>query len=330
MSDETEPMTSNMSITPMTPRPYRWRLTVVMLTLCPCIGVLVLTYRAIMLQVAIDACFDNRTRPYAVKNDDRVQLANGVVLRMPVLFRGHGDVLQKIGTVFANVRQIGLMQPSASNLNAVKNLHGLEELSIEGPIDAANQVHINWKAIGQPTLRAVRLQKTGIHNADFCEFLRHSSVIDLAIIDEPAIVLPGLPVLQQHSSLKRLSVVGSTHGSSSEWRELFESLSSIEFVMIDGSSVNDDVIQAMAQHRTLHELLLLETGITDRGLDFLANAEQLESLLIRGGQISREGLARLAEVKTLRKLTLTGCRLDENELDHLKQLMPKCNIQFYK
>lgn len=235
--------------------------------------------------------------------------------------------MQTIGTAFATVPEVHLINPTAANVNAVAQLNGVENLLILGSNNRVDAGAIEWKDIGCHKLKAIDLFHTNIRDGDLRELLRANTATRVSFKDEPLLTVDGLRVLQQHQSLTDLTIDGPSAGSSAEWREFITGLSSqLSTIDIEGSFVNDDVIQAIAAKKTLRRLTLTDTQITDRGLGFLATSEQLDNLFIRGGHLSRDGLAQLAGVNTLRELRVSGCTLDPDDREYLAKLMPQCSI----
>lgn len=94
---------------------------------------------------------------------------------------------------------------------------------------------------------------------------------------------------------------------------VIKDLPDLQVLGLNYTSVNDQVILAIASKPGLVELRLAKTGITDAGLNELEKLHNLEILDITGTQITGAGFERFRDHRKLRELRASECRMLQSE-----------------
>lgn len=108
--------------------------------------------------------------------------------------------------------------------------------------------------------------------------------------------------------------------SDAELRELLKLAPEIEFLILTGTRITDDVLVDLKRMPHLTRLTLADSAVTDAGLAQLAGMENLEYLSLGGTSVSDEGLAHLTTMPNLRELQLQGTLITDAGLVSLKSM----------
>jgi len=84
--------------------------------------------------------------------------------------------------------------------------------------------------------------------------------------------------------------------------------------------INDQGVEALSASKSLLELDLSYSSITDGGLAFIKDMPQLQILYINDTAVTDAGLAQLGGHPSLRVLFLNGTKITDKGLDHLAQV----------
>jgi hypothetical protein len=96
----------------------------------------------------------------------------------------------------------------------------------------------------------------------------------------------------------------------------FVELKHLESLVVRRGRLSDAAVRHLRRMPKLARLGLLEVGLTDRGLEQLAEINRLEMLDLRGcANISNGGLKHLAALGNLKTLRLGGQRIDDRSLE---------------
>lgn len=102
---------------------------------------------------------------------------------------------------------------------------------------------------------------------------------------------------------------------------LFEGLTKVEHVSLQGTTVTDAGLTHLAGLSSLRELRLFSTKITDRGLAHLKNLTNLEALSLNNNpNITDSGLAHLSGLRELTLLTINDTSVTSRGMQHVGQL----------
>jgi hypothetical protein len=122
--------------------------------------------------------------------------------------------------------------------------------------------------------------------------------------------------IEQETRLKVVALGGTTHAVNYKpvWLQKLlsdEDLASITVVHLDGATVNDDDLAALADLPALGGLHLRHATLSERAPIFIQRLSQLRQL-----DLSHSGLShvRLGGLRLLQDLNLTGCKFERLEL----------------
>ena len=82
----------------------------------------------------------------------------------------------------------------------------------------------------------------------------------------------------------------------------------------------------VARMRSLRELNVWDSGVTDAGVKALATLPHLETLYLDGTEITDEALKHLKSTNTLRTLWITRTLVSAEAVRELQHALPKCTI----
>lgn len=102
---------------------------------------------------------------------------------------------------------------------------------------------------------------------------------------------------------------------------------SIEYLILDSSSIGDAAMADVAQCRRLTVLSLLDTQVTDAGLKQLAGLRRLQYLSVSHTAITDEGLYRVIELPSLRELHVMETAVTPAAIEKCKQRFPQIDIR---
>ncbi len=103
---------------------------------------------------------------------------------------------------------------------------------------------------------------------------------------------------------------------------------SVIFVRFSGEEFNNANLVAVGQLTDVRALHLVQTKITDAGLEHLKRLTKLERLFLVGTPITDAGLETLGKLPNLETLYLGGREITDEGVKRLQQVLPKCQI-FY-
>ena len=92
------------------------------------------------------------------------------------------------------------------------------------------------------------------------------------------------------------------------------SLSNLQYLVLTGSTVDDEPILAWNNLKGLRTLRLEGTKITDRSIAWVLEQKELETLRLDDNQLPAESCQRLGELKKLKHLSLSGASINEEVL----------------
>lgn len=104
-----------------------------------------------------------------------------------------------------------------------------------------------------------------------------------------------------------------------------------EVVIVDlqGKAATDELVEQIADFRSLGQLNLVETRITDRALPHLAKLKQLKALSIGFNPITNGGLAHLSQLNQLVYLDLSVTSIDDDGLSVLNRFPQLYQVHLY-
>ena len=87
------------------------------------------------------------------------------------------------------------------------------------------------------------------------------------------------------------------------------------------AGIGDDVAMQIGKLRTLRELELISSAVSDDGLKFLADLPELRRLTLRGDKITNAGISHFRPHPRLEHLTLRASGVSDKSLGHLAQIV---------
>jgi Leucine-rich repeat (LRR) protein len=102
--------------------------------------------------------------------------------------------------------------------------------------------------------------------------------------------------------------------------DLLRRQKSLRNVSLDGTPITDRSLSELGQLKELRHLGLMGTKITDKGLKKLVNLPELKSLFLANTAISDAGLKDIKEIIGLDTLILDGTKVTDVGIQHLAEL----------
>ncbi len=103
-------------------------------------------------------------------------------------------------------------------------------------------------------------------------------------------------------------------------------LRSMRDLYLDGTKITNAGLAQLANLKKLHMLDLANTQIGDAGLVHLKSLASLDSLFLDRTQVSDAGLVHLKGLKNLKMLDLTGTKCTREGAKQLRQALPNLQI----
>jgi hypothetical protein len=135
-------------------------------------------------------------------------------------------------------------------------------------------------------------------------WVRYGKMNQLSFGNKPSISAAALEKLQQTGNELNLNVLS-----------------------LNSASLTDDQLKYLTGLRTLRDLDLRASGISDAGL-LIIRELQLENLNIASTGITDAGLERLEGFEELKSLNLTGAKVTREGVEKLQKALPNCVITF--
>jgi internalin A len=173
--------------------------------------------------------------------------------------------------------QFDASKTTALGLDSLKDLPNLEELTISGPLRAAQ-----LQSIADLRLRKLKIS-TGYNT-----------------------VALGLAVIGKISTLRHLDI--HAENLTDEVLPSIGRLRNLEWLQLDGEKVSDSGMAHLASLSNLRTIALIHTNITDKSVKLLAGMPMLEVVQIPGARITDAGLANLATLQNLRELDVSRAK----------------------
>ena len=98
-------------------------------------------------------------------------------------------------------------------------------------------------------------------------------------------------------------------------------ISTLWSLRLDNTLVDDDAMRHVSTFN-LRDLSLDNTGISDEGLEYIADLDELRTLSLGDTQVSLEGLLKLQDLKYLHYLSLRNTRLSKQDIVELRLILP--------
>ncbi len=236
------------------------------------------------------------------------------------------EYFQEVSWVFFqhnNPKIPPLHDPAA--YEAVTKLDTVEVIYTLGyPIDNADFARI----MAIPRLREARLLDLEITEAglDALEFA--PAIEGLTILSAPGNLSGrGLVAIARQPRLKDLDLLNLDFAGPDDLAPLAK-LSHLESLSLKPSPHDDRCLQHLKDLKSLKQLDLRTTWLTDSGVDALAKLDRLEIVRFDGSKLTEVGLAKLAAIPTLKKILLEPLpRLNDAclaSLDKLNSLPTLC------
>jgi hypothetical protein len=203
--------------------------------------------------------------------------------------RGPEALLLRIG----NLNQLEELQvrgprPTDDDLAALRGLHKLRRLHIDGPnfITGVGLVHL--KAL-------TNLQTLGLRNCDITDSslvhlkaltgLQILGLTNCKVTDAGLVHLKGLTNLQELGLANcQITEAGLAN---------LEGLSKLNYLILNGTKIDDDALVHLKTLTSLRFLSLANTRVTDAGLANLEGLKSLTRLWLEGTQVSDAGVQEL-------------------------------------
>lgn len=110
--------------------------------------------------------------------------------------------------------------------------------------------------------------------------------------------------------------------------EQIQDLASLEWLILDGTRITDDMLAPLASNARLESLYLASTPITDRGLEQIAKLRGLKRLQLSQTQVTDSGLMHLNPLTELESLWLHGTSVSEEGVATLQEALPQVEIHY--
>ncbi len=131
------------------------------------------------------------------------------------------------------------------------------------------------------------------------------------------------------SGLKRLRMLEVDHSKMTDASlELIGKLTNLEELRLGGTGLSDRGLGYLAQLTHLKELSFYEgaTRFTDSSVDSLRNMRELERLVLNGANVSDEAIAKLRELKNLKSIYIGLSKDQGDRKKRLQELLPGVTI----
>lgn len=218
----------------------------------------------------------------ALPNVERLRLSGGGITNEGAKLIGSMSRLVLLSTLDAQIDDVGVAQ-----LAALKNLRSLSIRRSPALTDNCLK-HLR---------RLPKLASLGL--------------LDVNITDR------GLEQLADFSQLRLLDLRGCAQVSGEGLKKI-GALKNLKTLRLGGSRIDDTVLEIVGKFAGLTGLTIDEAGITDAGLERLADLPLEEISFSRCYGITDDGLRRLGGFKHLRQLSLRGIPITGEGLAHLR------------
>jgi hypothetical protein len=158
--------------------------------------------------------------------------------------------------------------------------------------------------------------------------------VSLAIIAAWDVAVRIYSSIRQREDVEAIEKLGGSpdYGYDSFWLPWKPVFGNLYRVRLDGLNMTDAGLTSLTPHLKklthLIQLSLINSQITDAGLEHLEELTQLQYLSLAGNPITDAGLERLKGLTRLQWLSLDGTKVTDAGVKKLEQALPKCKIQF--
>lgn len=273
----------------------------------------------------IEECFEGQGK-YRITFNSRKSGLKKVNISLRPSFLAKTTFSKFFGGAIGSVKQIWLISPSLESQRLVSTFPKLDGLGIRDNTTISSD---SFERIGRKPLKILHLTSTSINDKQFRYLTSGGKIEDLFIADEKNLTAQGLIAIADQKHLRWASLAGLPQLTNLEWQKLASNLNSIEHLHVSGSAVDDTVIQHIPTSGNLITITLLDTSITDSGIEALVKHRGLEGIVIRNGSISFSGIKLFHNLPMLRELVISGPLLSPQEVDELHRLMPNVELKYF-
>lgn len=264
------------------------------------------------------------------------QKSVGSIVDMGVVARQLPGDIRKYPTKLARGVQV---YPADHSLHLELNYHGASDLSWLDRMDKDALASIDFnKLVIKPDdykylarldgLSRIILINTEVGDKELEQIAKIKNLKDLSI-SKTNVTGTGLKYLSQAKSLKRLDL--SFDPLSEIQLKAIGDMSNLETLFIANCSLTNGSLYYLAKAPRIRRLALgFNKDISDNGVELLARFPRLAKLEIQGTSITYNGLVALAKRRKLASLRLSAESFSEQQLNHLRKLMPGCDIKSIK
>jgi hypothetical protein len=169
-----------------------------------------------------------------------------------------------------------------------------------------------------------RVKQVGTVHVGYADSRRKQHVIrmDIRITGDkdPREVAAALKGLAKLSELENIMLIGPAFTNEAV-KELAQ-VKSLRDVQLHRTQVTDEGIQALASLPNLRRLIFFGSGLTDKGLKHVAQIKGLQYLELTDAPITDEGLKTLETMSELRRLSIVNSQASRAALKQLFQTLP--------
>jgi Leucine-rich repeat (LRR) protein len=195
-----------------------------------------------------------------------------------------------------------------AGMESLSNLPALNRLMLHGKVQVSDR---GRRALGtMPKLRHLALTDPGMNDAGLALLRNLTNLESLTLTEAKLVTDAGIAALAELTKLKKLSLQSAS--LQGDGFAALGKLGQLESLAVGYNPINDGGVAKIVRLKSLRELDLRQTKITDEALTLIGrDLPELTKLNISGTNVTDAGLARLKTLKQLRNVVATGTKITD-------------------